>query len=413
MTAFRWLVVLWLGLAACPSPRSPQTAVGSSSAITAAEAASPGPAAPACGPSPGPTLAPDRTVTAAVAFDDGTVLLTGYSSAHPVRPWSALLKPRSGPVTEVAMPQDLFVERLARTTTGIAIALAGRRPGQPVTESARFDVATRTWHALPAVPACVSEDAPSLREQYPATTEIAALSDGGALVVGHRCAVRLSASGAWGHAPSPPPARGFTLTRLAQGDLVRVGGLRTMPDDFDLEATRDVYRFDFRAYRWSPVAPSPYFRYNHTATTLPDGRLLVSGGCEDSGTICHAENRPAPPATIYDPVTDRWEVLGGGPITNRERSTATVLADGRAVIVGGFVDDSGVVVAPSAQYRDGRWSELPGLGYTRAGHTALAAGDHIFLAGAGWDDEPQLQWYGASPSCPTTPVTLSPPAPPL
>jgi hypothetical protein len=352
-------------------------------------------------------------VTAAVALDSGTVLLAGYASAHPARPWSALLDPRSGTVTEIVMLSDLFVERLARTTAGTAIALAGRAPGGPVTESARFDVATHAWHALPALPACVSDDASSLRDQYPATTEMAALSDGGALVVGHRCAVRLTASGAWVQAPSPPPARGFTLTRLAQGDLLRIGGLRTIPDHSDLEATRAVYRFDFKAYRWSSVAPAPYFRYNHTATTLADGRLLVSGGCEDSGTICHAENRAAPAATIYDPVSDHWEVLGAGPVTNRERSTATAFADGRVVIVGGFVDDAGLVVAPSAQYRDGRWSELPGLGYTRAGHTALAAGTHILLAGAGWDDEPQLQWYGAAPSCPSTPVTLTPPAPPL
>lgn len=415
MTGRHYLVALWLGIASCVPARSPQRREEAPVALAEIAAQSPGPAVSACGPSPGPALAADRAVTAAVALEDGTVLLAGHAVASPPRPWSALLEPRSGAVTDIAVLPDRFIARLARTSGGAVIALAARELGEPVTESARFDVATRTWQPLPALPGCVSDDAPSLRDQYWATVEMAGLSDGGAFVVGHRCAVRLTASGEWVPAPSPPPARGFTLTRLAQGDLLRVGGLRDTADDGDLEATREVHRFDVEAQRWAPVAAAPYYRYNHAAALLRDGRLLVIGGCEDSGTICGAEHYPAPPAAIYDPVADRWEVLGGGPVTDRERATATVLADGRVVALGGFGGREEWGPTPGALYQHGRWSELPGLGRGGGQHIAVAAGDHhVLIAGGMWkEDARPLLWYGAAAACPATTVELTAPRPPL
>lgn len=406
-------MLLWLGLASCRSSHAPRTADEPPVATTAVATTARSSPGPACGPSPGPTLAADRSVTAAVALDDGTVLLAGAAGRTP-RPWSALLDPRTGAVTEVEMLPDRFAQRLVRTTDGNAIAVAGRRPGEAVTASARFELATHTWHALPALPACVSDDVPALSDQHRATVEMAALSDGGVLVLGHRCAARLTSVGAWVQAPSPPPARGFTLTQLAQGDLLRVGGLRTAANDADLEATREVYRFALADRRWTSVAASPYYRYHHATAVLRDGRLLVVGGCEDSGTICGAENTPAPPATIYDPVADRWMTLGGGPVTDRERATATVMADGRVVMLGGFGNGEEWGPTPSAVYDNGRWAELPGLGRGGGQHLGVATGDHILIAGGMWKEhEPPLLWYGAAPSCPTTPVALSPPAPPV
>lgn len=409
------VVALWLGLAACLPARSPQRREEAPVAIAEIAAMSPGPAVSACGPSPGPALAADRAVTAAVALEDGTVLLAGHAGASPPRPWSALLEPRSGAVADIAVLPDRFIARLARTSGGAVIALAARERGGPVTESARFDVATRAWQPLPALAGCVSDDAPSLRDQYGATVEMAGLSDGGAFVVGHRCAVRLTASGEWVPAPSPPPARGFTLTRLAQGDLLRVGGLRSTADGGDLEATREVHRFDVEAQRWAPVAVAPYYRYNHAAAPLRDGRLLVIGGCEDSGTTCGAEHYPAPPAAIYDPVADRWEVLGAGPVTDRERGTATVLADGRVVVLGGFGGREEWGRTPGALYQDGRWGELPGLGRGGGSHIAVAAGDHhVLIAGGMWKEAARpLLWYGAAAACPATAVELTAPRPPL
>src|ERR1700761_7010526 len=64
----------------------------------------------------------------------------------------------------------------------------------------------------------------------------------------------------------------------------------------------------------------------HTATLLPDGRVLVAGG----SIPFYAE--------LFDPVTDTWsntKSMGYG-VSNH---TATLLQDGRVLIAGGYADD--------------------------------------------------------------------------
>jgi hypothetical protein len=69
----------------------------------------------------------------------------------------------------------------------------------------------------------------------------------------------------------------------------------------------------------------------HTASLLPDGRVLVAGGMSEPGKW------PALTET-WDPVT---ETFSAGPPLDVPRSAhaATILADGRVVVIGG---DDGV-----------------------------------------------------------------------
>ena len=68
-------------------------------------------------------------------------------------------------------------------------------------------------------------------------------------------------------------------------------------------------------------------RSRHTATLLTDGKVLVVGGRDSSGTsIATAE--------LYDPETGAWSSTDNLAIP-RSYHTATLLADGRVLVAGG------------------------------------------------------------------------------
>lgn len=71
-------------------------------------------------------------------------------------------------------------------------------------------------------------------------------------------------------------------------------------------------------------------RYAHTATTLADGRVLIAGGFSINGTTALLDV-----AELYDPATGVFAAVGR-MTTPRFRHTATMLADGRVLLAGGF-----------------------------------------------------------------------------
>ena len=73
-------------------------------------------------------------------------------------------------------------------------------------------------------------------------------------------------------------------------------------------------------------------RYLHTATLLPDGRVLVAGGSND-GYLASTE--------MYDPVTGGFTSTAS-MVAARHRHTATPLADDRVLVAGGHGGVNGV-----------------------------------------------------------------------
>lgn len=132
--------------------------------------------------------------------------------------------------------------------------------------------------------------------------------------------------------------------------------------------------YDPDAGKWSIISsPSRNIGFGHTATLLLDGRILLAGG-EYLGPINSAE--------LYDPNTGTWSSTG--PLnTARSYHTATLLPNGKVLVAGGVVYRSssgvtfGVQLANSELYDPdtGTWSFTSKLNDPRSGHTATLLPD--------------------------------------
>ena len=77
-------------------------------------------------------------------------------------------------------------------------------------------------------------------------------------------------------------------------------------------------------------------RRHHTATLLPDGRVLVTGGYDGGASVFAS-------AEIYDPALGTWSLTGSMSTACYEHR-ATLLADGRVLVTGG-ADGSSIVAS--------------------------------------------------------------------
>jgi len=119
-------------------------------------------------------------------------------------------------------------------------------------------------------------------------------------------------------------------------------------------------------------------RAAHTATLLPDGRVLIAGGCTlDS---CEMEEDGAS-AELYDPRGGSFAKTGTMG-TERVSHTATPLPNGEVLLAGGW--DRGGVLA-SAELYDLAAGVFPPTGSMtthRAAHTAtLLPSGRVLIAG--------------------------------
>ncbi|WP_413585031.1 kelch repeat-containing protein [Bdellovibrio sp. HCB274] len=191
-----------------------------------------------------------------------------------------------------------------------------------------------------------------------------------------------------------------TSTTLADGRILVVGGtVLNGPNP----AMKEVEFFNPTTLRWSSAPPMAEARSRHTATMLSNGKVLVVGGVDISTYKATAE--------LYNPATNSWSSTGSLSIA-RANHTATLLGDGRVLIAGGHISDS--TYTNSLEIYDPAtetFSNAGTLPAARSRHAAvLMPNGKVFIVGGGSTTgnvltDTEIINPGVAPALPTLEIT--------
>jgi hypothetical protein len=141
------------------------------------------------------------------------------------------------------------------------------------------------------------------------------------------CFIYHASSGTFGAAaPLLTARRKHAAVPTRTGGVMVIGGFG--PTGTTL-STVEVY--DPGADSWTQVSSLAQSRASETATVVSGYRILVAGGfTNSSGTLDYS-----PGAELFNPFTGAWSATTGPPQVVRGGHTATLLPDGRVLLAGG------------------------------------------------------------------------------
>jgi Kelch motif/Galactose oxidase, central domain len=198
------------------------------------------------------------------------------------------------------------------------------------------------------------------------------------------------AVGTWKATDSMAVARKLhTATLLPDGKVLVAGGVDS-DDDASFRSLASAELYDPRTGTWSATGSMLHPRAWHTATLLPNGLVLVAGGqCPGLyEKACPAIEDPSgamPDAELYDPKTGAWKATGS-MTSPRFQHTATLLADGSVLVAGAELSPD-LLIASTELYdpATGRWTATGNLLTARWQHFAvgLPGGGALVAGGYG------------------------------
>jgi Kelch motif len=171
---------------------------------------------------------------------------------------------------------------------------------------------------------------------------------------------------------------GQTATLLLNGKVLIAGGM-TSTSAFDGQPLATAELYDPSTGAFAAVGPMTTSRAGHTATLLPNGTVLITGG------FTYSPQTGTNSAEIYDPAKASFQATNRPMALGRRFHTATLLPNGTVLIVGG-----GSVVAEIYNPSDGSFSATAVDDFNRMGHTAtlLKNGRAVIIGGLGYGTGP-------------------------
>jgi hypothetical protein len=161
-----------------------------------------------------------------------------------------------------------------------------------------------------------------------------------------------------------------TATLLKDGTVLLAGSW----DGKSASASAEIYDPTTRTFRATGSMLSK--RMNHTATLLPNGRVLIVGGTTDG-------NNALSTAELYDPATGKFSSTGSMKFPRQEH-TATLLSDGKVLIAGGHDNRYSYPIAELYNPKTGRFTQTGTMAVGRClGASTLLLDGRVLLTGNG------------------------------
>jgi N-acetylneuraminic acid mutarotase len=317
----------------------------------------------------------------ATILPDGRLLAAGGEGNSGVLNSTEIYDPASGFWTNTG---SMTIYRVGPTATLLAngkVLVTGANNSDSSTAEL-YDPATGTWTATGSMTTNRANHG-SMSSLYTATL----LANGKVLVAGgndgsHALAsaeLYNQASSTWTLTGALNAVReGHTATLLPNGKVLVAGG----DNDSGPLSSAEVY--DPASGTWTLTGSLNTARDTHTATLLPNGKVLVAGGANNVSDVSDALVN----AELYDPASGTWTNTGSLN-TGRGWHTATLLPNGKVLVAGGrghYARNPTLVEAfdPTS----GTWTTNGSILYARYMHTATLLPDgKVLIAGGtsvGW-----------------------------
>jgi N-acetylneuraminic acid mutarotase len=190
-----------------------------------------------------------------------------------------------------------------------------------------------------------------------------------------------------------------TATLLTNGQVLVAGGASATSGGTYLSSAE---LYDPATGNWTSTGSMNGIRGNHTATLLPNGKVLVTGGSTSNSDTNYISS-----AEIYEPSTGVWTTTGSMSST-RNFHRATLLANGRVLVAGGVNSNSFLASAELYNPLTGMWISTGAMNSSRTDHTAtLLANGKVLVVGGTSNGSNKLsgaelydpsQGFGCSPA---------------
>lgn len=174
--------------------------------------------------------------------------------------------------------------------------------------------------------------------------------------------------------PMLEPRSGHTATLLPDGKVLIAGGMRRNQDFY-----KSAELFDPATGKFVATGEMKFARVGPIAVLLSSGKVLIAGGWIGHGCTDSAE--------LYDPVTGKFAAISAKMTVPRGDARATLLRNGDVLITGGGHSDSpeGIASAEIFHAADMTFYAVRPMHFARVSHTAtlLRDGRVLIVGGRG------------------------------